>query len=73
MRVHTRVSRAALAAEVVVELDAVVGSVGITRVRQTLVDVTLAAFAHKTGRAHAPVTANAVHARASVKAPQLTG
>lgn len=73
MNVRTCVSSTALAAEVVVELDAVVGSVGVTRVRQTLVDVALAAFAHKTGRAHAAVTTYAVHATASVKASQLTG
>lgn len=68
-----RVSRTALAPKVVVELDAVVRSVRVTRIRQTFVDVTFTAFAHETGRTHTPVTTHAVHAAASVEAPQLTG
>ncbi len=67
MRVCTGVSRAAFAAEVVDELYTVVGSVGVTGVRQALVDIALAALAHKPSRTHAAVTSHAVNTAAAVK------
>lgn len=73
MSVRTGVSCTALAAEVIGELYAVVGSVGVTGVRQALIDVSFAALAYKTGRTHAAVTAYAIHAPATVKTPRLTG
>lgn len=73
MSVRTSVSCSALASEVVDELYAVVGSVGVTGVRQALIDVAFAALAYKTGRTHAAVPADTVHAAAAIKAPRLAG
>lgn len=73
MSVCTGVSCTALAAEVINELYAVVGSVGVTGIRQALIDVAFAALAYKTGRTHAAVPADTVHTAAAVKAPRLAG
>lgn len=64
----TCVTGAAFASVAVGELNAVVGPSGVTGVRQTLVDIPLAAFADVAGQAHALVAPDAVHAFAVVEA-----
>lgn len=71
--VPTCVTGAAFASVAVGELNAVVGPSGVTGVRQTLVDVPLAAFADVAGQAHALVAPDAVHAFAVVEALGLVG
>lgn len=73
LRINTRVSCAALAAVAVGELHAVVGSSGVAGVRQTLVDVPLAALAHVARRTQALVATDAVHTLAVVEAFGLVG
>lgn len=67
------VSCTAFAAEIVDKLYAVVGSIGVTGVRQALVDVALAALANKPSRTHAAVTSHAVNTAAAVKTARLAG
>lgn len=66
------VSCTALAAEVIDELNAVVGSAGVTGVRQALVNVALATLAHKTSRTHTTITTDTIHTPPTVKTPWLT-
>lgn len=66
--VPTCVTSAAFTSVAVGELNAVVGPSGVTGVRQTLVDVSLAAFTYVAGQAHALVTSDAVQAFAIVEA-----
>lgn len=73
MSVRTGVSCSALASEVVDELYAVVGSVGVTGVRQALIDIAFTALTYKTGRTHTTITAYTVNTAAAVKAPRLAG
>lgn len=64
----TCISSTAFTAVAVGELDAVVGSSGVTRVRQTLVDVTFTALTHVARWAHTLVAADTVHTLAIVEA-----
>ena len=66
--IGTCVSSTAFTAVAVGELDAVVGPPGVAGIRQTLVDVALAALAHVARRAHALVAPDAIHALAVVEA-----
>lgn len=68
MQIPTCVPSAAFTSVAVGELNAVVGPPGVTGVRQTLVDISLTAFAHVAGQAHTLVTSDAVHAFAIVEA-----
>lgn len=72
-QINTRVSCAAFAAVAVGELHAVVGSSGIAGVRQTLVDIPLAALTHIARRTQALIATNAVHTLAIVEALGLVG
>lgn len=73
MSVRTGVSCSALASEDVDELYTVVGSNGVTGVRQALIDIAFTALTYKTRQTHATITAYTVHAAAAVKAPRLAG
>lgn len=73
LQINTCVSCAAFAAVAVGELHTVVGSSGVAGVRQTLVDVPLAALAHVARRTQALVAADAVNTLAVVKALGLVG
>lgn len=73
MHISTCVSSSAFASVAVGELNAVVGSSGVTGVRQTLVDITFTALAHIAGRAHTLVTSDAIHTLAVVEALGLVG
>lgn len=71
--IPTCVTGAAFTSVAVGELNAVVGPSGIAGVRQTLVDVPLAAFPDVAGQAHALVAPDAVHTFAVVEALGLVG
>lgn len=73
MHICTCVSRAAFAAVAVGELNTVVRPLGVAGVRQTLVHVALTALSYVARWAHAPVTADAVHALAIIEALGLIG
>lgn len=68
MSIPTCVTSAAFTSVAVGELNAVVGPSGVTGVRETLVDISLATFAYVTGQAHTLVTSDAVYAFAIVEA-----
>lgn len=73
MHISTCISGAAFTAVAVGELNAVVRPPGITRVRQTLVDVAFTPLADVARRTHALIASYAVHTFAVVEAFGLVG
>lgn len=71
--IPTCVTGTAFTSVAIGELNAVVGPSGVAGVRQTLVDVPLAAFPYVAGQAHALVAPDAVHTFAIVEALGLVG
>lgn len=73
MHISTCISSTAFTAIAVGKLNAVVGPSGVTRVWQTLVDITFTALSHVTWWAYTLVASNAVHTLAIIKALRLIG
>lgn len=70
---HTCVSCAAFTAVAVNQLDAIVGSVWVTGVRQALIYITLTSLTHIAWWAHAPVATHPVHTAPAIKTAWLAG